>query len=167
MCLFKSKHLSSVLSALVDIFRHLSLVSRSTRMFIHQHLYWLHHLFGCKVIYLPVMSPDMAVSVCSLSLQKLLHFNWCFFCYFVLFFRSISMKLSTKPSVIQQDCQNDWQQAVSHWQFKTRIIETLQQKQKHWQGNGSGWEVIAVSRSHRCILNTFSKLTNLFFVTCY
>lgn len=31
--------------------------------YVHQHLYRLFHLFGCRVIYLPVTSPHLAVSL--------------------------------------------------------------------------------------------------------
>lgn len=94
-CLFENLNRSvfSLLSALMDIFLHLSLVSRSTRMFIHQHLHW-RHLFGWKVIYLAVISSDLAV-----SLTAPYHFeNFCIFCYFFLFFAQFQWGFQRSPA---------------------------------------------------------------------
>lgn len=68
------------------------------------------------------------LSHCSLSLSKLLHFGWSFpvISYFLEHFWELSMN----PRMIQQDFRNNccWSsyRAGSQWQFKVRIIESLQ-----------------------------------------
>lgn len=81
-----------------------ALFHAAARCYVHQHLYRLFHLFGCKVIYLPVTSPHLAFSLTA-PLWKLLHFSWSFpvISYFLVNFRELSMS----PSMIQQDCQDE------------------------------------------------------------